>query len=348
MKTQFETYQLSRLVEVLHAKLGGETEKGCKEERLAFGDGPSLGKLNAFDFEDGLQALLFDGKLAVPFVMQFSSVKPSPMLMFFHIRGGVGLHYGDSGSDALLRPLETVFLAYPPGGAGSTITLYPKAPITFLMLVVEREVYADHIKCFPKKIVKALSAIFAGQPVAKNLAVGHEPAAKTALLMQEVLSLEQNDGFARATTIESKILEVLGVQLRCWEEDITVASGEKMLHPDDIEKLNEALRLLLQDLKSAPTIEELALLAGINRQKLKQGFKKMFGVTINERLSHERMRAAKQLFAEGESNVRNVAASVGYEHPSYFARRFKERFGLYPNEYIRSLQNTAEANRKEG
>lgn len=104
----------------------------------------------------------------------------------------------------------------------------------------------------------------------------------------------------------------------------------------DLEKIQRARNILVRDLKNPPTIEELAMKAGINRQKLKKGFKLIYEATINKYLRNERLEQASLLLLT-DKTVKEAAEQVGYMNKSYFAKIFKEKYGVLPREYVKSI-----------
>ena len=57
-------------------------------------------------------------------------------------------------------------------------------------------------------------------------------------------------------------------------------------------------------------------------------------------LKRLRMQRAMELLRDG-SNVKETAASLGYEDPSHFSSQFKECFGFAPKEYPNPAAQTA-------
>lgn len=100
-----------------------------------------------------------------------------------------------------------------------------------------------------------------------------------------------------------------------------------------IRKVRDAL---IEDLTDPPTIDELVQRFGINRNKLRFGFKEVFGVTISEYLQSHRMDCAHNLLRSGECTVSEVASRVGYGHASNFTTAFKGKFGHTPGQVAAS------------
>mgnify|MGYP004504029663 FL=1 len=55
-------------------------------------------------------------------------------------------------------------------------------------------------------------------------------------------------------------------------------------------------------------------------------------MTLLEYIAEIRMRHAKQLLEETDLSVSEVARQVGFNNVTYFHKRFKQSFGITPNQ----------------
>jgi len=86
-----------------------------------------------------------------------------------------------------------------------------------------------------------------------------------------------------------------------------------------------------------PTLHEIALTIGLNTNKLKRGFKQVFGTTVFGLIRNIRLEEARVLLQEGNFSVTEVALQVGYNSLSHFARLFKQTYGLYPHAFMKQI-----------
>ncbi len=81
-------------------------------------------------------------------------------------------------------------------------------------------------------------------------------------------------------------------------------------------------------------IEDIAKALGISRSVLYGKVKTIFGYSPNDFLKNLRIsRACHLLVHNPEMNISEVAYSVGFTDPKYFARNFKQNTGMSPSEY---------------
>ena len=79
----------------------------------------------------------------------------------------------------------------------------------------------------------------------------------------------------------------------------------------------------------APTLSELALLAGIGKFQLLRRFRKVYGTTPHDWLLQRRADRARGLIRQGLA-LAEVAASTGFADQSHMTRVFVQRFGFTP------------------
>lgn len=103
----------------------------------------------------------------------------------------------------------------------------------------------------------------------------------------------------------------------------------------DKEKLTVAKNYLVKHLDELVYIKQLAQIAGMNDNKLKRGFKQLFGNTISTYHEDLRLQKAMRLMIETDMPVEEIAYSVGYRNAAHFSDKFKRKF-QFPPTYFRN------------
>lgn len=84
--------------------------------------------------------------------------------------------------------------------------------------------------------------------------------------------------------------------------------------------------------------EDVAEHVNMSRSYFSQCFKKQTGMTFNDYLKQERIRAAERLLRETKHSVSWIANAVGYGDPKYFSQLFYEQTRLLPSEFRAQCQ----------
>lgn len=103
------------------------------------------------------------------------------------------------------------------------------------------------------------------------------------------------------------------------------------IHPEDVKKLKEVRKQLLEGYKyDCPPIEEIAKKTGMSPTKFKKLFKQMFGHSYYQYYKNVRMYKAKELLEKGRMNVSEAGYLLGYNNLSKFSKAFKNKFHISP------------------
>ena len=95
-----------------------------------------------------------------------------------------------------------------------------------------------------------------------------------------------------------------------------------------VEKVEQYLR---QNLRSTIRVPEIAAALGLSPNYLSSIYHRLTACTISERVTGLRLEMARELLIRPGSQVKEVAAEVGYHSTRHFALLYRERFGHYPS-----------------
>ena len=122
------------------------------------------------------------------------------------------------------------------------------------------------------------------------------------------------------------MLNLLADQLRF----LTQSPAKTMRFSErDIEKLEFIQTFIQENMERPLSISYLCTIAGMNENKLKEGFRLHFKITPYRMLMEFRMHKALLLLESGRQ-VAEAAYQVGYQHPSNFSAAFTRFFGRAP------------------
>jgi len=103
---------------------------------------------------------------------------------------------------------------------------------------------------------------------------------------------------------------------------------EIRLRKNDIEVLAAVKEFIETIPEEMLTIPQLAKRFGINTDKLKKGFRQVYGVAPYRYVLVLRLVRAKELLSVTELSISEIAKQLGYEHAENFSAWFKRETGM--------------------
>ncbi len=180
--------------------------------------------------------------------------------------------------------------------------------------------------------IGAFSAALNGESEELQLGAFHLPSDLLAIAAKAYQS--ELTGVALAAYRTAKGLELLceTAQLALHGKLIALHQGSG-LSAADMQRLFAARRTIAEQFEKKLTLDSISRACGLNRAKLTRGFKTVFGTSIAEALSEERLRRASMLLQTTNRPVSNIGYEAGYLNNASFARAFARRFGVCPSEF---------------
>ncbi|OAB80631.1 AraC family transcriptional regulator [Cochleicola gelatinilyticus] len=121
--------------------------------------------------------------------------------------------------------------------------------------------------------------------------------------------------------------------------DADVEQCPFLVDEENVAKIKKAKQLIIQRMAEPPTLKELSEEINLPLNRLKEGFKQIYGDSVFSFLFDYKMEVARQLLATGSYNVNEVGLKVGYSTSSHFIAAFRKKFGTTPKKFLMGLTN---------
>jgi len=115
--------------------------------------------------------------------------------------------------------------------------------------------------------------------------------------------------------------------------------GAPFQEGDEFRQVADAVRFARQNLAAAPTLEQMADVAGLSPYQLDQRIRRVFHLTTGQLLLKFRIDLATQRLRDTNQALSQIALDCGYSDQSGFTRQFRMTLGLTPGEYRKSFQS---------
>ncbi|BAV09558.1 Signal transduction histidine kinase [Filimonas lacunae] len=122
---------------------------------------------------------------------------------------------------------------------------------------------------------------------------------------------------------------------KSFEKKLEINPAEIAVTPLDEKFMQQALDVVEKNIANPDfSVEELSRCMHVSRVALYKKLLNLTGKTPVEFIRLLRLKRAAHLLLVSQQTVAEVAYEVGFNNPKYFARYFKEEFGVLPSQYL--------------
>ena len=158
-----------------------------------------------------------------------------------------------------------------------------------------------------------------------------------AVVLSQILSSNIHESM-KALYLKGKVYELLSLYFN-KNEDTDIEQCPFLIDQDNVRKIRLAKEIILKNMSEPPSLQELSEEIGLSLNKLKEGFKQLYGDTVFGYLLDHKMEEARRMLASTNYNVNEVGLRVGYSTSSHFIAAFKKKYGTTPKKYLMSLSS---------
>ncbi len=165
-------------------------------------------------------------------------------------------------------------------------------------------------------------------------------------IMDEIERLQNINGefIVRKLLLEGIVQLILAHEIRHHQDDIdTENECHRSLRKEELKTIHDLGNEIRENWDQPYCIDGLTEQTGISAAKLQEGFKHLFGRTINDYIKNVRLEIAEGLIANNELTISEVVYSVGFSSRSYFSKIFKEKYNCSPKYYQESKRQKMSA-----
>lgn len=157
------------------------------------------------------------------------------------------------------------------------------------------------------------------------------------LLKQMLQELERMEPFANDMLI-AQLTQTVVLLLR----EADAPSGARLQTSNAVHNENEIVRQAQQyvsaHIREKLSVPLLARQVDVSPSYLTALFHKNLQISPGEYIRRSKLQESKQMIRENDLNFTEIAAALQYSTVHHFSRQFKEKFGITPTEYAKSVR----------
>ena len=163
------------------------------------------------------------------------------------------------------------------------------------------------------------------------------PQPLVALLKQMLREQERMDEYSNDVLI-AQLTQVMVLLLR----EAAAPTGTKLQTSNAVHSENEIIRQAQQyvsaHIREKLSVPLVARQVDVSPSYLTALFHKNRQISPGEYIRRSKLQESKQMIRENEMNFTEIAAALQYSTVHHFSRQFKEKFGITPTEYAKSVR----------
>jgi AraC-like DNA-binding protein len=292
------------------------------------------GFIHGMNFDSGIGIMYYYCKFNQDLSIHFLIDAVHPLKFIFCSEGQVGHSFVDCENFHNIETYQNIIVSNS-GHNGHVLHFKENIQTHVSSLEIIRSKFSKHSNYDFQDLDPGLKELFKGGVSEKPFFYQGHYSIKSADLMEEVITRKYR-GFLRAIFLEGKSLEMLVIQLSQYHDDRSGGKWPKILRKSDIKKVHHVAIRILANLGNNFTVESLAKEAGTNINKLQEGFKHEYNLTVNKYMQNKKLEAAKEMLMTSEKNISEIVTAIGLNNRSYFSKIFKEKYGVNPNYFLKT------------
>ena len=162
---------------------------------------------------------------------------------------------------------------------------------------------------------------------------------RSAFLLQQLLHEQDRMDKYSSDLINSLLTQFLITLLRSNENiDDTRLKASNSVHSENeiIRRAQQYVSAHIREKLSVPTV---ARMVDVSPSYLTALFHKNLQISPGEYIRRIKLQESKQMIRENSMNFSEIAAALQYSTVHHFSRQFKDKFGITPTEYAKSVRS---------
>lgn len=345
MRIDVQTLPVNEILEDIAQSLGVELKDSSGELSIEIPSKIGEGYIRGISFDTGMGYVTYNCKFYEDVEIHFSINTVHPLKFIFCSEGSVGHSFQKSDTINTIDTYQNIVVSSQ--GYNGHILYFKKDVSTHVSsLEIIRSIFTHRSNYDFKDLDPTLKELFKDAVSKKQFFYQGNYSIRAADLMEDINTKEYT-GFLRNLFLEGKAFEMLVIQIAQYEDDENGENLPKILRKSDIQKVDYVAKRIQGDLSTNPTVESLAKEAGTNVNKLQEGFKYVYNLTVNKYMQHVKLEAAKDMLKISEKNISEIVTSIGLNNRSYFSKIFKEKYGVSPKYFLKARKVTKEEEETE-
>ncbi len=303
----------------------------CGEYLLHLPADMGQGTIKGINFEDGLGLLQYDCTFKEDLEIHFKVSNVHP-LKFLYTGCGVLFHrFENEDKMHQIEQYQNAIVASSEKN-GHVLLFKSNHKTTVNSLEIDREKFHSKMECEIETLHSELEELFKDIYAKGSFYYNGNYSLEIANILTEMQEFSA-ENFTRKIFLQSMAYRILTYQILQYQDDQQEEDNRMLLRSSEVKRIHHISNLIETNITEVPTVELLAKEAGLNINKLQEGFKKLYGTTVNNYVQKMRLDLAHSLLTQTDMSISEIVSGIGLSSKSYFSKIFKEKYDISPSDF---------------
>lgn len=315
--------------------------ENCGEYVLKLPPRVGDGTIRGINFEGGLGLIqydcLFKERMEIHFVVNLIH----PLKFLYTVKGTLQHRFENEEDLHDIKQYQNAIVASS-NHNGHVLIFEANEHITVNSLEIEREKFQAKMACDINSLNDELEKLFKDIKAGSAFYYNGNYSLNIADILTQMVDFRA-ENFTRKLFLEGMAYQILTHQILQYQDDSKDEGSRTLIRSTELKQINHVSSLIESNISDVPTVEYLAREAGLNVNKLQEGFKRLYGSTVNNYVQKVRLDAAYNLLTKTDLSISEIVNAIGLSSKSYFSKIFKEKYDISPSGFRKKI---AEAHKK--
>lgn len=325
-----------KVIQDLAQELNTHFHQDCEEYSLTLPDEYGEGTIKGVNYDEGIGLLQYDCIFKEDTEIHFIIDEIHPLKFMFCELGSFSHRFQDEIAVHQVSDLQNIIVAsnhY----QGHIIRFNAGERVKINNLEIDRKRFYESRKCVIQKLDEPLFHLFEDVRASGVFYHHGNYSLQTANVFENIGNFDGNS-FLRDIFIHSQAYLILYIQILEFKESMLPNEKRSIVLKRELESIHNAAAIIHSDLANFKTVKYLSRQVGINIHKLQNGFKNVYGITVNQYVKEKRIEETIVYLKNTDLTISEIADKVGIKSKSYLSKIFKEKYGRTPIEIRRDLK----------
>lgn len=311
--------------------------ENCGEYLLQLPPSVGEGSIRGINFDGGLGLIQYDCMFNEDMEIHFVVNNIHPLKFLYTVNGTLKHRFENEDELHEINQYQNAIVASSKHN-GHVLFFKANKKIKVNSLEIERGKFQAKMECDINSLNDELLKLFKDIEGSGTFYYNGNYSLNISVILDEMTEFT-GENFMRKLFLEGMAYQILTHQILQYQDDSVDESHRTLLRSSEVKQIHLIANLIENNISQIPTVEILAKEAGLNINKLQEGFKKLYGATVNNHIQKKRLDAAYGLLTQTDLTISEIVNAIGLSSKSYFSKIFKERHDISPSDFRKKYRN---------